>query len=270
MRHTKRPTNPRRRLAFALFALVASFAAAQAPTPLPSPSATVTWTPGQEMLDASKLRPFRALYAQTAGGAAAGRRAVSLVRETSTDGPIWRYVIAIETTATVRDELTFLASDFRPLVRRIAAPGMMHRTEVWQGFDGAVAAVLDAAGQVDRQEITLSAPRFAAQTLELMTALHGNGDLRVPIYSSDFGPEGNLWVDVDVGEPEEVDVAGRTWRARPVRESILDASGVPLALPDGSAFPVLRKWLVAEPPYLVRAEYGPLGVELERVTTFER
>lgn len=240
------------------------------PTSPASPSADVpVWEPGRDGLEASLLRPFRATYSQRAGGAPAGRRTLSLERELGPEGPTWRYAITIETTVTVHDELLFSEADFRPRARRVAVPGGLQRIEVWRDFESALALQLDAAGDPERQEIATRGPRFAASGLELITALFGSGTFRMPIYSSDFGAQGDLWVEVEVEPEETLSAAGRAWHARPVRESLLDVSGSPLTMPDGSRFPTLRKWLVPEPPYLIRAAFGPLEVTLQSVTPFE-
>ncbi|MDA8019847.1 MAG: hypothetical protein MPN21_20590 [Thermoanaerobaculia bacterium] len=263
---------PRFHALVGLLLLVLTAVAAAAPSREAVADSPARWAPGQEGLSAGDLRPFRATFQQTAGGAEAGRRTVSLERELGPDGISWHYVIAIETSATVHDELTFLQADFQPRLRRVSLPGRLQRVEVWRDFESAVVAVMNGAGDVEQHEIAAAGPRFPSAALDLMTALHGLGDAtatrKVPVYSSDFGPAGDLWIESVLGDSEEIEAVGRTFRVRQVKETVLDAAGEPLTMPDGSPFPAFRKWLTPEPPYLVKAEYGPLKVELETLTVF--
>jgi len=225
--------------------------------------------PGDDGLDGSFLEAFQARYAQKMvmgeESQDAGFRTIALVDARYPAGEGVRLMTTMVGQATVSDEVQMLRAGFAPVARIVSSVQVMHQVQVYS--EGKVQGYQIAKDGSEAQpiEIEIDGNRFDGASVDLvLTALPLSEGYRarLPVLSTDFGPElANLWCEVTVKGKESVEAAGRTYEAWIVEKAFLDGEQKPLEI-QGQPMPTFTSWIASEPPYVVKANFGPMQVEL--------
>lgn len=231
----------------------------------PAGAAERRLSPGSEDLAAATLVPFTARYQETIpapdGSSRSQKRIVHLQEASFRGGEGLRYLTTMLGEGwTVSDEVQVERQTLRPVVRWVSALTLAHRLEVFTGDTVRSVRMSKDGDEAETSEMALGGPRFEAASLDLVlarVAKHEGLELELPVFSSDMGPMARLTIRARVVRKESLHLAGRTFPTYKIEIRMADEAGEPLAGPGGVPFPVATKWVSPEPPYVVRADWGP-------------
>ncbi len=232
----------------------------------PTPAADRLLRPGDPALQTERLQPFEARYRQVVEGEtprAAGERVHRLDVLRGEGRELLRHTVTMLGEGFVEDETVVTRDGLHNWSRRIAAPSILYRVEIWD--DNTVQGVNVAKDGSTAETFTAEAAggRFSAGPSLVLAGmpLRKNGRYLLASFSTDFGVDNaDLVSQVVVLERQTIETDAGSFDAWKVALDFFRPNEDGEAPGDSIGLPTQHLWLTDRPPYVVRTEHpSPAG-----------